>query len=80
MRVISAEEYDAATLRTPKSCPLFVMGDARSGALLLEGMDQDLRLCSLRVADLGVTVPGQQFQNLLVHLLCGQCLRLLFEA
>ncbi len=35
VRVISPDEYDAAVLREPASCPLFVTGDRRSGRQLL---------------------------------------------
>eukprot|EP00291_Cryptomonas_curvata_P030525 CAMPEP_0172214248 /NCGR_PEP_ID=MMETSP1050-20130122/38053_1 /TAXON_ID=233186 /ORGANISM="Cryptomonas curvata, Strain CCAP979/52" /LENGTH=241 /DNA_ID=CAMNT_0012895191 /DNA_START=2158 /DNA_END=2880 /DNA_ORIENTATION=- len=36
IRAISADEYDAAVRRAPSSCPLFAMGDRRSGRELLE--------------------------------------------
>jgi hypothetical protein len=41
MRAISADEYDDAVRWAPSSCPLFAMGDRRSGRELLEQADAD---------------------------------------
>ena len=45
---ISAEEYDAAVARTPKLCPLFVMGDRRGGRELLNDTARDRAVCLAR--------------------------------
>ena len=41
LRAISADEYDDAVRWAPSSCPLFAMGDRRSGRELLEQADAD---------------------------------------
>ncbi len=42
IRVISPDEYDAAVLREPGSCPLFATGDRRSGRQLLADAPTDV--------------------------------------
>ena len=49
-RIIDAAEYDAAVRRVPGECPLFVMGDLRSGRQLLEDFAADRRLTVSRMA------------------------------
>ena len=41
LRAITADEYDDAVRWAPSSCPLFAMGDRRSGRELLEQADAD---------------------------------------
>jgi hypothetical protein len=36
MQAISPDDYDAALRRAPADCPLFALGDARPGRLLLQ--------------------------------------------
>ncbi len=44
LREISPADYDAALLAAPDDCPLLcVAGDRRSGAQLLEGLEEDAR-------------------------------------
>jgi hypothetical protein len=50
-RPITADEYDAAVMRAPEECPLFAMGDLRSGRQLLEDCAADRRICVHRVAE-----------------------------
>ena len=40
-RVVTPEEYDAAVQRWPEMCPLYYMGDRRSGQQLLDDFDSD---------------------------------------
>ncbi len=49
-RLIDPAEYDAAVRRVPGECPLFVMGDLRSGRQLLEDFAADTRLTVSRMA------------------------------
>jgi hypothetical protein len=49
-RIIDAAEYDAAVRSVPGECPLFVMGDLRSGRQLLEDFAADQRLTVRRMA------------------------------
>ena len=42
LRVISPDEYDAAVIREPASCPLFATGDRRSGRQLLADAPADV--------------------------------------
>ena len=42
MRTISAEEYDAAVIALPDTCPLVLIGDRRSGRQLLADAAKDL--------------------------------------
>ncbi len=49
-RIIDAAEYDEAVRRAPGECPLFVMGDLRSGRQLLEDFAADRRLSVRRMA------------------------------
>ena len=38
---MTPEEYDEATARWPEMCPLYYMGDRRTGRQLLDGLDAD---------------------------------------
>ena len=49
-RQICPSEYDAAVLHTPAECPLFAMGDLRSGRQLLEDFPADSRLTMRRLS------------------------------
>ena len=40
-RVVTAEEYDEAVRRVPEMCPLYYMGDRRTGRQLLADFDAD---------------------------------------
>ena len=40
-RAVSAEEYDVAVQRWPEMCPLYYMGDRRTGQQLLDDFDSD---------------------------------------
>ena len=50
-RLITPDEYDAAVLTAPRACPLFAMGDLRSGRQLLEDFDADARWTVRRLAE-----------------------------
>jgi hypothetical protein len=56
VRIITPEEYDAAVLREPNSCPLFAMGDRRSGSQLLADAYAD---AGQTVAQLASTANGR---------------------
>jgi hypothetical protein len=45
---ITPSEYDAAVARTPAMCPLWVMGDRRTGRELLADVPVDRNLCLAR--------------------------------
>ncbi len=45
---ISPSEYDAAVDRTPAMCPLWVMGDRRTGRELLADVSADRGICLAR--------------------------------
>jgi hypothetical protein len=46
MRIITAEEYDDAVRRNPTACPLYALGDRRSGRELLAAAARDAQ-CTL---------------------------------
>ncbi len=44
MHYVSPDEYDAAALLDPAACPLYALGDRRSGCELLAAAFDDARL------------------------------------
>ena len=40
-RAVTADEYDVAVQRWPEMCPLYYMGDRRTGQQLLDDFDSD---------------------------------------
>ena len=58
MRAISPDEYDAAARRRPECCPLYALGDGRSGRDLLAALAAD---ASRTLPDLAADPAGRGF-------------------
>jgi hypothetical protein len=62
-RLISPADYDDATRRRPELCPLFYMGDRRSGQELLNGFDTDAAVSIATLAGGGDGVRPATLSN-----------------
>ena len=80
-RVVTPQEYDEATLRRPHCCPLWLMGDHRSGQQLIDSAAEDFQqtMASLACSPEGRArlegIAGhleQQLQAIDLALSCGR--------